>query len=85
MCTYAGQGYKQEATKTNTGLHFSPQLQGIPSVNMTRGMTELEVRNAVSHAELSLIPFKIMTTQTRPLSADMTLVKTYCLLKTSED
>lgn len=27
--------YKQKATKTNTGLHFSLWLQGIPSVNMT--------------------------------------------------
>ena len=29
------QAYKQKATKTNSGLHFSLQLQGIPSVNMT--------------------------------------------------
>lgn len=58
-CTLA---YKQKATKTNSGLHFSLQLRGIPSVNMTWGMTELEVGNAVSHTELRQTPFTQTTT-----------------------
>lgn len=45
--------YKQKASKTNSGLHFSMQLQGIPSVNVTQGMTELEVGNAASHTQRS--------------------------------
>lgn len=66
------QEYKQKATKTNSRLHFLLQLQGIPSVNMTWGMTELEVGNAVSHAELSLT-FTLKWTQTGPLSAGQDL------------
>lgn len=76
------QAYKQKATKTNSGLHFSLQLEGIPSVNMTWGMTEWEVGNAVSHAELSLTPFTLMWTQTRPLPVDMTQVKGSCFPQT---
>lgn len=43
--------HRQKTTKTNRGLHSSMKLQGIPSVNMTQGMTELEVGNAVPHSE----------------------------------
>lgn len=67
---------RQKATKTNSSLHFSMQLQGIPSVNMTQDMTELEVGNALLHSELRLTLFTLMSTPARPPPLDLMMAPT---------